>query len=50
MSRKRLNIKITSVVDNQVNLPEDDDFNSWSQMINRIARNLGQQEHIAKIQ
>ena len=50
MLRKRLNKKIANVIDNQVNLPDDDDFNGWSQMINKIARNLGQQEHIAKIQ
>lgn len=50
MLRKRLNSKITNVIDNQVNLPNDDDFIGWSQMISKIARNLGQQEHIAKIQ
>lgn len=50
MLRKRLSKKIANVIDNQVNLPDDDDFNGWSQMINKIARNLGQQEHIAKIQ
>ncbi|KHJ34653.1 hypothetical protein EV44_g4162 [Erysiphe necator] len=48
--RKRLNKKITSVIDNQVNLPNADDFAGWSEMINSIARNLQQQEHIAKLQ
>ncbi|KHJ32319.1 hypothetical protein EV44_g6096 [Erysiphe necator] len=48
--RKRLNKKITSVIDNQVNLPNADDYAGWSEMINSIARNLQQQEHIAKLQ
>ncbi|KHJ33994.1 hypothetical protein EV44_g3869 [Erysiphe necator] len=49
MLRKRLNKKITSVIDNQINLPGADDFASWSEMTNSIARNLQQQEHIAKL-
>ncbi|KHJ32320.1 hypothetical protein EV44_g3888 [Erysiphe necator] len=48
--RKRLNKKITSVIDNQVNLPNADDYAGWSEMINSIARNLQQQEHVAKLQ
>ena len=50
MLRKRLSSKITSVIDNQVNLPDDEDYDGWSKMTNSIARNLQQQEHIAKIQ
>ncbi|KHJ32030.1 hypothetical protein EV44_g3708 [Erysiphe necator] len=48
--RKRLNRKISNVIDNQVNLPGPDDFLGWSDMVVSIARNLQQQEHIFKLQ
>lgn len=48
--RKRLNRRITSVIDNQVNLPAVDDYTGWSDMVNNIARNIQQQEHIVKLQ
>ncbi|KHJ30320.1 putative chromosome segregation protein [Erysiphe necator] len=34
----------------QENLPNADDYAGWSEMINSIARNLQQQQHIAKLQ
>ncbi|KHJ32409.1 hypothetical protein EV44_g3686 [Erysiphe necator] len=48
MSAGRL--KYNSVIDKQVNLPNADDYAGWSEMINSIARNLQQQEHIARLQ
>lgn len=50
MLRKCLNKRITGVIDNQVNLPASNNYTGWSDMINTIARNLQQQEHIAKLQ
>lgn len=47
--RKRLNNKISKVIDNQFKLPGAEDFASWSEMTNSIARNLQQQDHIAKL-
>ena len=44
--RKRLNRKITGIINNQVNLPDSDNYTGWSDMINNIARNIKQQEHI----
>ena len=47
--RKHLNKAITSVIDNQVILPSDEDYKGWSKMTDNIARNLKQQEHIASL-
>jgi hypothetical protein len=50
MLRKRLSKAITNVINNQITLPEADDYTSWTKITDSIARNLQQQEHIAKLQ
>ncbi|KHJ34115.1 hypothetical protein EV44_g3662 [Erysiphe necator] len=47
---KRQSRKISNVMDNQINLPGPDDFLGRSDMVDSIARNLQQQDHIFKLQ
>ena len=49
MLRKRLSKDISSVISNQVMLPDLDDYAAWTKMTDNIARNLQQNEHIQKL-